>query len=189
MSTTTQATPVVLTEPSEFEIFEQTKTIKNKQQDRRRFLLSTDKTKLNVDVIHDFLSKDSYWCPGIQRWIIERAIKNCLCFGIYDMTDAAHNKQVGFARVITDYATFAYVVDVFVLPTYRSWGLSKWLISSVVAHKDCQFLRRWLLTTKDAENLYMKYGGFKPFPTSSHILTVHKPDIYKTLPAEAPCKL
>jgi GNAT superfamily N-acetyltransferase len=121
------------------------------------FLISTDKEHLDIDMIHTFLSRQSYWAKGVTREIVERAIANSLPFGVYHIT-AQGAEQVGFARVITDYATFAYVADVFVIETYRGKDLSKWLIESMRAHPDLQGLRRWLLATKDAHGLYRQYG-------------------------------
>src|SRR5579859_5597300 len=122
---------------------------------REHYLISNDKGKLDVDVIHEFLSKRSYWATGRSREIVERSIANSLCFGVYD-TDA--KQQVGFARVVTDFAIFAYIADVFILEPYRGRGLSKWLIESIRAHPDLQHLGRWLLATKDAHEWYRQFG-------------------------------
>jgi GNAT superfamily N-acetyltransferase len=122
--------------------------------ERRRddYLISTDKALLDRSTIHQFLAQ-TYWSPGIPPEIVDRALDNSLAFGVYK--DGA---QVGLARVVTDYATFAYIADVFILPPYRGQGLSVWLVESVLAHPDLQGLRRWLLATRDAHELYRKHG-------------------------------
>ena len=120
-----------------------------------RFLISTDRSKLDVDVVHKFLAR-SYWAEGIPRETVERSIENSLCFGVYD-----NARQIGFARVISDFTTYAYVADVFILEPYRERGLGKELMASIMAHPDLQGLRRWSLGTRDAQNLYALYG-FKP---------------------------
>ena len=120
-----------------------------------RFLISTDRSKLDVDVIHKFLTR-SYWAAGIPRATVVRAIENSLCFGVYDNAD-----QIGFARIISDFATYAYVADVFILEQYRERGLGKELMASIMAHPDLQGLRRWSLATRDAQGLYAQFG-FEP---------------------------
>ncbi|RYE19106.1 MAG: N-acetyltransferase, partial [Sphingobacteriaceae bacterium] len=116
---------------------------------KKGFLISTDKSLLDVDVIHHFLDNLSYWGKGVSRNSVATSIQNSLCFGIYQ-----HQKQVGFARVITDLATFAYLCDVFILPEYRKSGLSKWLLQTIRNHPNLQNLRRWILATADAHGLY-----------------------------------
>jgi GNAT superfamily N-acetyltransferase len=123
---------------------------------RGEYLLSTDARRLDVDVIHRFLSEESYWAPGIARELVERSIENSICFGLYE-----GGRQVGFARVITDRAAFAYLADVFVLPHHRGRGLGKWLIEMVLSYPDLQNLRRFFLGTADAHSLYERYG-FRP---------------------------
>lgn len=114
--------------------------------------ISTERNKLDRDVIHEFLSEKSYWCPGIPRSIVDKSIKNSLCSDIY------HEKnQVAFARVVSDFSTFALIADVFVLKNHRSKGLSKWLMLAVMEHPDLQNLRRLLLLTSDAHSLYRKF--------------------------------
>ena len=120
-----------------------------------RFLISTDRSKLDIDVIHRFLAR-SYWAEGIPRETVRRSIENSLCFGVYD-----NARQIGFARVISDFATYAYVADVFILEPYRERGLGKELMASIMAHPDLQGLRRWSLGTRDAQGLYAQFG-FKP---------------------------
>jgi GNAT superfamily N-acetyltransferase len=126
---------------------------------RSPFFISTDKNLLQISVIHGFLSS-SYWAANRMQSTTETAIQNSLCFGVYE-----GEKQIGFARVINDYAVFAYLGDVFILPEYQKRGLSKWLMEVVLAHPDLQGLRRWSLATKDAHGLYAQYGFTSPmFP-------------------------
>lgn len=123
--------------------------------ERRRgsYLLSDDPTRLDLDVIHGFLSQ-SYWSPGIPREVVERAIAHSLCFGIHHDDDG----QIGFGRVVTDEATYGYLADVFVLETHRGRGLSKALMEMVMEHPRLQGLRRFTLATRDAHGLYAKFG-------------------------------
>jgi GNAT superfamily N-acetyltransferase len=114
--------------------------------------ITTDSSRLDLDVIHGFLAR-SYWAAGIPRETVERAVRNSLCFGAFDGPE-----QVGFARVVSDYATYAYVSDVFVLPSHRGRGVGKQLMAAIVAHPDLQGLRRWTLFTRDAHGLYRQYG-------------------------------
>ena len=120
-----------------------------------RFLISTDRSKLDIDAIHRFLAL-SYWAAGIPRETVARSIENSLCFGVYD-----NARQIGFARVISDFATYAYVADVFILEPYRERGLGKELMASIMAHPELQGLRRWSLGTRDAQGLYAQFG-FRP---------------------------
>lgn len=116
------------------------------------FTISTEKQRLNLDVIHKFLSEDSYWARERSIEQTKTAIENSICFGLYD-----GDKQIGFARVVSDKATFAYIGDVFVLNEYRGQGLSKWLMQVIVDHPELQGLRRWVLATKDAHGLYEQF--------------------------------
>jgi GNAT superfamily N-acetyltransferase len=122
--------------------------------EKEAYLISTDKSKLDIDRIHDYLSKDSYWAENIPCDIIERSIANSLSFGIY------HNQQqIGFARVITDFATYGYLGDVFVSASYRGLGLSKWLMDCIFHQiPELQGFRRWSIATADAHGLYRQYG-------------------------------
>jgi len=129
------------------------------EEQRNGYTLSTDPARLDVTTIHDYLSKRSYWAQGRSRQVVERSIANSLCFGIY----APDGSQVGFARVVTDYATFAWLCDVFILENTRGLGLSKWLVQAVTAHPDLQGLRNFILATRDAHELYRRYGGFEAF--------------------------
>ena len=114
--------------------------------------ISTNKLQLDPYVIHNFLSK-AYWSENIPKWIGKKAIENSLCFGVYDA-----DKQIGFARVVTDYTTFAFLADVFILEEYRGKGLSKKLMAEVMNHPELKTIRRWMLVTKDAHGLYKQFG-------------------------------
>jgi ribosomal protein S18 acetylase RimI-like enzyme len=135
------------------------------------FLISTDKGKLDLDTIYSYLS-ESYWAKGIPREVVVCSVQNSLCFGIF-----AGAAQIGFARVITDFATYAYLADVFVLEAYRGRGLSKWLMEYIVAHPQLQGLRRWTLATRDAHKLYEKFG-FKPLAKPDNFMELHNPEVY-----------
>lgn len=124
---------------------------------RAQYTISTDKARLDRGAIHDFLSRRSYWAQGRPMHVVQTAIENSLCFGVYD-----GDQQVGFARVVTDYATFAWLCDVFVLESHRGQGLGKWMIETVAAHPDLQGQRLTILATRDAHELYRRYGGFQP---------------------------
>ena len=137
-----------------------------------QYEITCDKARFDIDVIQRFLAQ-SYWSPGIPRAIVERAIANSLCFAILH-----ENRQVGFARVVTDKATFAFLADVFVLPEHRRQGLSKRLMGEIIRHPDLQGLRRMLLATRDAHGLYEKFG-FKPLAAPGVMMEVHDPDIYR----------
>jgi len=147
------------------------------QTDQRgEFIVSADPARLDLDVIHRYLSEESFWAAGIPRDVLERAIAGSLCFGAYD-----GGKQVGFARVVTDSATFAYLCDVFVLEPYRGRGLAKWLMECVIAHPSLQGLRRFVLVTKDAHGLYQKFG-FMPLADPSGYMHIHNPNAYQAGP-------
>jgi len=124
---------------------------------RDGYVISTDKARLDVAAIHAYLTR-SYWSPGIPKAVVERAIAGALCFGLFN----ASGEQVGFARMITDGATFAYLADVYVLEEHRGKGLAKWMMKTILAHPSLQGLRRVLLATRDAHELYSPFG-FKPF--------------------------
>jgi GNAT superfamily N-acetyltransferase len=126
---------------------------KNHEWQNDEFIISTDRNRLQIDVIHRFLSEESYWAKERTREQTETAVKNSLCFGVY-----WGENQIGFARVVTDFATFAYLGDVFVLETHRGLGLSKWLMEIIINHPDLQGFRRWILATQDAHRLYENYG-------------------------------
>lgn len=118
--------------------------------------VSTDPSRLDLDVIHGFLA-GSYWAAGIPRDVVARAIRHSLCFGAFE-----GDRQVGFARVVSDHATYAYVSDVFVLPTHRARGMGKRLMAAIMAHPELQGLRRWSLATRDAHGLYRQFGFEAP---------------------------
>ena len=120
---------------------------------KKGFHISTDQSLLDFGIIYNYLDNDSYWAQGIPVETLRKAIAGSLCFGVY-----YQNKQAGFARVITDKATFAYICDVFILTEYRRSGLSKWLMQTIVNHPELQGLRRWSLATADAQGLYSQFG-------------------------------
>ena len=136
------------------------------------FTISTEKEKLDIDLIHSFLNR-TYWAEGISKEIIRRSIEGSLCFGVYE-----NDKQVGFARMITDKATFAYLADVFIIEEYRGRGLSKWLMEVIMSHPDLQGLRRMILATKDAHGLYKQFG-FTPLTNVDRWMHILDPDVYK----------
>lgn len=124
---------------------------------RPPYTISTDPGRLDQEAIHRYLSTESYWARGRSPDTVRAAIEHSLCFGLYD-----GEKQAGFARVVTDHATFAWLCDVFVLETYRGQGLGKWLVECVVSHPELQAISRLMLATRDAHELYKNYGGFAP---------------------------
>jgi N-acetylglutamate synthase-like GNAT family acetyltransferase len=117
------------------------------------FCISTNKAKLDIDAIHEFLSTKAYWCINIPKSKVQTAIENSLCFVVYK-----NEKQIGLARIITDFSTIAYLGDVYILEEYRVLGLSKWLMETVMNYSTLQGLRRWILLTGDAQELYRKFG-------------------------------
>jgi GNAT superfamily N-acetyltransferase len=117
------------------------------------YLISTDSSLLNVGVVHNYLCKESYWANNIPVEVVEKSISNSLCFGLYQS-----QQQIGFARLVTDKATFAYLADVFILPAHRGKGLSKWMMEVIQSHPELQGLRRWMLGTRDAHGLYEQFG-------------------------------
>ncbi len=137
------------------------------------FLISTDSEKLDLSVIHNFLANESGWSKGIPLKTVQTSIENSLNFGLY-----LNNNQIGYARVISDYSTIAYLGDVFVLKGYRGRGLSKWLINEVMEHPSLQGLRRWILLTDTADWLYQKYG-FKELPHPEIYMEKYNPYVYK----------
>jgi ribosomal protein S18 acetylase RimI-like enzyme len=135
---------------------------------RGELLISTDRRRLQLEIVHGYLTR-SYWAKGVSREVVERAIEYSLCFGLYD-----GQAQVGFARVVTDRATFAYLSDVFVLESHRGRGLGKWLVEFVLAHPDLQGLRRFVLATWDAHGLYARYG-FRPLARPETYMEILRP--------------
>jgi len=136
--------------------------------------ISADEHRLDIATIHEYLAQ-SYWSPGVPRAVVERAIEGSLCFGVFHQ-----RKQVGFARVVTDKATFAYLADVFILESHRGKGLSKRLMGVVFAHPDLQGLRRFMLATKDAHGLYKQFG-FTELTNPARFMELHRPDVYEAL--------
>jgi GNAT superfamily N-acetyltransferase len=120
---------------------------------RDEYTISTDRNRLDIPVIHDFVSNQSYWAQRRTIEVVQRALEHSLNFGLYK-----DKQQVGFARVVTDYATFAWIADVFVLTEHRGRGLSKWLMEVILSHPQLQGFRRWVLATKDAHSLYARFG-------------------------------
>ena len=143
------------------------------ERHREGFTVSTDPGRLDVHAIHAFLVT-SYWAEGIPREILERALRNSLCFGLYE-----GERQIGLARVITDAATYAYLCDVYVLPEYRGRGLGTWMMEQVMAHPDLQGLRRFSLVTRDAHELYRPFGCTESKAPGGHMEIV-RPGIYKS---------
>jgi GNAT superfamily N-acetyltransferase len=139
---------------------------------RDGYIISTNKTQLDVSAIHAYLTR-SYWSPGIPKTVVERAIAGSLCFGLSD----AQGNQVGFARALTDGATFAYLADVYVLEEHRGKGLGKWIVETILAHPSLQGLRRILLATRDAHALYAQFG-FEPLATPESFMSIHRPNVY-----------
>lgn len=136
------------------------------------YFISTDRRKLDLAMIHHYLSTESYWSPGIPFETVQRASEHSLCFGVYH-----GDRQIGYARIISDYTTIAYLADVFILAEYRGNGLSKWLIKTIQSHPDLQGLRRWILLTKDAHGLY-KQSGWSEIAQPELWMEIHQKDVY-----------
>ena len=146
---------------------------------RGKFTITTNPEDQDLEVIHGFLNQ-SYWAKGIPKETVARSVKGSLCFALL-----SDGKQIGFARVISDLATIAYIGDVFVLPEYRGQGLSKWLMECISSHPDLQRMRRWMLATADAHGLYEKYG-FTALKQPSVFMERYNPNVYLAdLPAVA----
>lgn len=145
--------------------------------ERDGYEVSTDPGRLDLDVVHRYLSESSYWARGIPRAIVARSVNHALPFGLYSLENGGE-ALVGFARAITDRATFAYLADVFVLPSHRGRGLGRWLNECLLAHPDLQGLRRLLLTTQDAHGLYERVGFVRAsFP--ERFMVIDRPDLYR----------
>lgn len=125
---------------------------------RGEYSISTDRGDLDIPLIHDYLSTSTYWATGRSIDVVRRSLENSLCFGLFKNDGNGKAAQVGFARVVTDYATFAWIADVFVLEEYRGQGLGKWLVDIIISHPELQGFRRWVLATKDAHELYRRVG-------------------------------
>jgi GNAT superfamily N-acetyltransferase len=143
------------------------------EQRRGEFLVSTDPRRLDLHVVHDFLT-NCYWAKGIPLEVVERSVKHALCFGIYDGSGA----QVGFARVVSDFSTVAYLGDVFVLESHRGHGLGKWMMECIMQHPALEGMRRWILVTRDAHGLYQQFG-FTPLKSAERFMELHRPDVYE----------
>ena len=139
------------------------------EQFRDDYQLSSDPSKLELDVVFDYLTNDSYWACGRPRDVFDRSIENSLNFGIF-----YGDNQIGFARVVTDQATFAWICDVFVLPKHRERGLASWMIESILEHPDLQGLRSYFLATRDAHSLYARFS-FKPLEDPSRFMMIRNP--------------
>jgi GNAT superfamily N-acetyltransferase len=136
------------------------------------YTISTDPARLDLAAVHAYLTQ-SYWSPGIPREVVERAAANSLCFGLLH-----GGAQVGYARVVTDRATFAYLCDVYVLEAHRGQGLSKWLMQVIGEHPNLQGLRRFMLGTQDAHGLYAQFG-FTPLANPARMMEILRPDVYR----------
>jgi GNAT superfamily N-acetyltransferase len=136
------------------------------------FNISCDNKKLDISLIHRYLSEESYWAKNIPIETVNQSIENSLNFGVY-----FKNQQIGFARIISDYATFAYLFDVFILPEYQKKGLSKWLLESIETHPNLQNLRRWMLMTFDAQEVYKK-NGWNIASHPERVMEKYTPNIY-----------
>ena len=136
------------------------------------YSITTDKARMDIDFIHRYLTR-SYWAEGITKEIVRKSVSGSLCFAVLE-----GEKQVGFARMVTDEATFAYLADVFIIEEYRGKGLSKWLIETILAHPGMHGLRRMMLATRDAHGLYSQFG-FTPLNYPERWMQIHNPDVYK----------
>lgn len=138
---------------------------------RDTFTITTDRTQVDAALVAEFLGA-SYWAKGIPSATVRKSIENAMCFLVFD-----GDRQVGFARVITDRATFAYIGDVFIVDAYRGRGLSKWLMACITSHPELQGLRRWILATADAHGLYEQFG-FTPLKKPENFMERHDPQVY-----------
>lgn len=145
------------------------------QVQKEDYRISTDSSLLQLEVIHQYLSKESYWAQNIPFETVKKSIDHSLCFGVYQLQE-----QVGFARLITDQTSFAYLCDVFILPAWQGKGLSKWLIQSMQEHPELQSLRVWMLRTKDAHGLYEQFGWKNlDGDQCKRVMQKYNPDVYK----------
>lgn len=160
--------------------------MKNLEAYKDNFFISSEKRLLNVEIIHQYLSTESYWAKNIPIEIVKKSIDGSCCFGLYELTTEANELNsiepnigslIGFARVVTDYATFGYLADVFVLKQYRGRGLAAWLMEVIMNNPDFQGLRRWMLATKDAHRLYASFG-FLPLDNPERIMAYKPFEIY-----------
>lgn len=140
---------------------------------KEAYLISTDPSKLDLPYIHQYLSVKSYWAEGIPFDVVRRSIENAVCFGLY-----YQSQQIGFARMITDEATFGYLADVFVDTAFRGRGLSKWMMEVILSYPSFQNLRRIMLATRDAQGLYAQFGFVHP-ANEKEIMYIRRTDVYK----------
>ncbi|MFF2875378.1 GNAT family N-acetyltransferase [Gottfriedia sp. NPDC057991] len=145
------------------------------------YYISTNKEFLNRKVIYNFLDKDSYWANEIPFEYIERFIKGSFCFGVYKGNPEIEPTQVGFARVVSDGVTFAYLADVFILPEYRKQGLSKWLMEQIMSYEKLSTVRTFMLGTRDAHNLYRKYGFEVIDHSKNRFMAILKDNLYQDI--------
>lgn len=138
-----------------------------------KYTITTDKSRLDIALIHDFLANKTYWAKNIPLSVVEKCIKYSLVFGIYD-----GEKQVGFCRIITDYSCIAYLADVFIIAEYQGKDLLKWLVKVVLQHPDLQGLRRFILVSKDAHPIYEKHGGFRRLQKPENYMEIVVPNAY-----------
>ena len=162
---------IAYNKPSELSLIEKI-VVKIRETHRSDYAISTDRDKLDVLSIHKFLANETDWAKGIPIDTLKTSIENSLNFGLY-----YQNKQIGFARIISDYSTIAYLGDVYILKEYRGKGLSKWLINEIMEHPNLQGLRRWVLLTDTAEWLYKKFG-FTEIPNPKFYMEKHNPNVY-----------
>lgn len=140
--------------------------------EKNGYFFTTDKSKIDIASAHDFLSNHAYWCKNIPFEVFKKSFENALCFAVFE-----NEVQIAFARVITDYATIAYLGDVYVLPQYRGKGVSKLLLKQIMNHKELQGLRRWILLTGDAHGLYKQFG-WEEIKSPEKWMEIAKPNIY-----------
>ena len=148
-------------------------TLNNRTYFKDGFCISTEKARLDINAIHHFLSTQAYWCANIPFDKVKNSIENSLNFGLY-----TGETQIGFARVITDFSAIAYLGDVYVLPAFRGRGLSKWLIQIIMEYPELQGLRRWILSTKDAHELYKQFG-WSPVAYPERWMEVYNGEVYQ----------
>ena len=142
------------------------------EEHRGEFTVTSDPARIDMDVVYGYLSR-AYWCEDIPRQLLEHAMQNSICFGLFEC-----ERQIGFARVVSDRSTFAYVCDVFVLKSHQGRGLGTWMMQCVLKHPELQGLRRWHLTTRDAHSLYRQVG-FVPVSKPERHMEIFTPDMYK----------
>lgn len=146
--------------------------MQKKEYRKGAYRISTSRSELDIHFIHSYLTR-SYWSHGIPYDIVEKCIRHSLCFGLF-----LDKKQVGFARLITDYTTYGYLADVFVIEEHQGKGLGKWLVECITTEPELQSLRRWGLATKDTHSLYQRYG-FRRLENPDMFMEIHNPDIYR----------